>query len=175
VISQLRQNFEAVNGLALRLIKSLNPKHVLVCTEAEVHPLTAHAIYHRDWRDYLRDYSKIVSLHERGGTYFCSVEPDEPAFVEPCRVSHDYGHLRHYSLTQEEFVERVEALVSDVIADQGKVEATSREVFENWSLRFDDTEVLQINDSYYLYAGEGPFAYLDEAYFEIWAAYTTRR
>jgi hypothetical protein len=170
VISQLSRNFEAVNGLARRLIAKVNPVHLLVCTEAEVHPLTAHAIYHRDWRDYLRDFGRIASLHERGGAYFCDVAAGEPAFAEPRKESHDYGYIRRWLETQDEFIERVQALVDEVLADPERIEAVSRKQLEDCFLSVDDTEVEELNDSYYLYAGEGPFAYLEEAYFRLWAA-----
>ena len=168
MIAQVRKNFDAVISAAKRLIQKMDPAHLLICTDLEVHPLTAHAIYHRDWRDYSKDLQKIARLHEFGGVYFCEVTPDEPAFIAARSSSLNYGYLRgpHITNTASAFVDALQPLVDAVVEDPSIVELSIsdiEDVFTSLSL----TNVEELNDSYFLTVNDAPFGYLEEPYFKL--------
>lgn len=94
MIAELSRNFNSVSGLAERMIASLDPEHLLICTDLEVHPLTSHAIYHNNWRDFIHDLSRILRLHSTGGVYLRLLHADDPAFVGPRKNRQAYGYLR---------------------------------------------------------------------------------
>lgn len=169
MIAKLGRNFEAVSGLAKRVISKLNPLHLLVCTDLEVHPLTAHAIYHRNWQDYLEDLKKIARLHEHGGVYFYDVTLDEPAFSNPRKSPPDYGYLRgqYGDGTEEDFVEQLQPMVNAILLNPERVRI-SRDQIEECFFSLGFTEVEKLNDSYYLSAIDAPFAYLEEPYFRLY-------
>lgn len=169
MIAKLGRNFDAVSGLARRIIKKLNPTHLLVCSDLEVHPLTAHAIYHRNWQDYSEDLKKIARLHEHGGVYFCDVTPDEPAFQQPRKSPPDYGYLRRQygDHAEEDFVEKLQPMVNAIMQNPESMRLSKDHVEECFfSLGF--TEVEKMNDSYYLSVIDAPFAYLEEPYFRLY-------
>lgn len=169
MIDQLSRNFDLVRGLAKRLILRTNPKHLIVCTDVEVHPLTSHLIYHRDLQDYCEDLRKIARLHEYGGVYFCEVMPDEPAYIEPRKSPPDYGYLRgpYVSNTEEEFVRMLQPYVDQILAAPdlpNLSNAQIRECFE--SLEVTVAEAFQ--DSYLLSVNEPPFSYIEEPYLKLY-------
>ena len=168
MIAQVRKNFDAVISAAKCLIQKLDPTHLLICTDLEVHPLTAHAIYHRDWRDYAKDLQKIGRLHEFGGVYFCEVKPDEPAFIPARKSSLNYGYLRgpHITNTASAFVDALQPLVEAVAQDPGKVELSLSDI-EDVFTSLSSTNVEQLNDSYFLTVIDAPFGYLEEPYFKL--------
>lgn len=174
MIAKLGRNFEAVSSLAKRIINKLNPLHLLVSTELEVHPLTAHAIYHRNWQDYLEDLKKIARLHERGGVYFCDVTPDEPAFRGARKSPPDYGYLRgqYGDQTELNFIEALQPMVNTILQNPKSVQLSKKQ-FEECLYSSVSTEVEKLNDSYYLSVIDPPFAYLAEPYFELYKAVYT--
>ena len=167
-IAQLGRNFDAVSRVAKRVIQKLNPTHLLICTELEVHPLTAHAIYHRDWQDFANDLEKIARLHEYGGVYFCDVAPDDPAFREPRKSPPDYGYLRgeYASRTEDEFVETLQPIVHAILRHPERI-AVFRDQIEDSFQGLPSTEIERLNDSYYLSVIDSPFDYLEEPYFSL--------
>jgi hypothetical protein len=170
MISKLSHNFDIVEDLTKELIRKLDPLHILICTEAEIHPLTAHAIYHQNWEDYLGDLTKIAKLHECGGNYFCEVNSDEPAFAEPRKSSPNYGYIRRWNDTEEELVERLQPMIDAILESPERIQSAPRIQIEECFDSLEDTEIEKINNSYYISSEDGPFGYLEEPYFML---YTT--
>lgn len=169
IIGQLGRNYDVVSDVAKRVIVNLDPTHLLICTDLEVHPLTSHAMYHRDWKDYARDLTKIARLHEFGGLYFCEIRPDDPAFRGPRKSPPDYGYLRgHYGAgIENSFVKTLQPMVNAILRDPKRLQL-SRDQLEESFRYFNDTQVQQLNNSYYLSVIGAPFAYLEEPYFNFW-------
>lgn len=169
MITKLGRNFDTVSELAKRLILKLNPKHLLVCTELEVHPLTSHSIFHRDWQDYCEDLRKIAWLHEYGGVYFCEVAPDQPAFIEPRKSPPDYGYLRRLSgdQTEAEFVYRLQPYVNQILAAPRSANLSNAQIKECFQA-LGSTMVEAFHDSYCLSVTDPPFAYLEEPYMKLY-------
>ena len=170
ISEKLSHNYDAVDGLAKRISKVLNPIHLLICTDYEISPLTSHGIYHRDWRDYLTDFEKILCLHEYGGVYFCNVNREDPAFIEPRKEGAGYGYLRHNEQDERklvEFAKKIESLIGEVSHDPERIKSVSKDQLEACFYTLNSTKVEKINDSYYLSACDAPFAYLEEPYFEL--------
>lgn len=176
IVAQFSHNFDVVHVLAKALIKKLNPRHLIVCTEAEIHPLTAHAIYHRNFQDFLADLQSIARLHELGGAYYCEVSNDDPAFIPPRKVKSEYGYLRRWQGSQEGFCERLQPIVDAVIDCPERIESVSRQQIEECFYSLEEEKVDEVNDSYYLSSIDAPFAYTEEAYFRLFEiAYGTAR
>lgn len=169
-MAKVGRNFDAVSGVAKRLINRLDPTHLLICTELEVHPLTAHAIYHSDWREYSKDLEKIARLHENGGVYFCELAPGDPAFRAPRKSPPDYGYLRarYGDQTEEDFVEAIQPMVDEMLKNPGGL-TLSKEQIQQCFQSLVDTEVEKLNNSYYLSVVDPPFAYLVEPYFRLYS------
>jgi hypothetical protein len=169
IIADISHNFDAVKGLVERVILHLNPEHLLVCTDSEVHPLTCHAIYHRNLQDYVGDLKKIAYLHEYGGAYFCDVRPDEPAYRDARKQAPNYGYLRdrYASQTDAELVRRLQPLVNQVLADPSILRLTDSQIsicFQGLS----STIAEPFYNSYYLSVTDPPFAYLEEPYIRLY-------
>jgi hypothetical protein len=169
IIARPNRNFEAVSGLARRVAERLNPAHLLVCSNLEVHPLTSHIIYHRDWRDYVEDLRLIARLHEHGGVYFCEVKPDEPAFRGPRKSPPDYGYLRELSgrRAEESFLRTLQPMV-DAALQSPPVALPSKERVEECLYGSASTEVERLYESYYLSTVAAPFDYIEEPYFRLY-------
>lgn len=171
MLPQINRNFEAVSNLAKQLILALNPVHMLICSDLEVHPLTSHAIYHKDVQDYVRDLERIARLHEYGGVYFCGVTPDDPAFIPARKHPPSYGYLRdRYSAgTDEQFTEMLQPMVDTILANPEYLRLTRGDIVNCFESLI-STEVHKLNDSYYLSVPDVPFAYLEEPYFRLYEA-----
>lgn len=169
MIAKLSHNFDTVSELARKLILKLNPRHLLVCTDLEVHPLTSHSIYHSDWQDYCEDLRKIARLHEYGGVYFCEVAPDEPAFIEPRKLPPDYGYLRGRfgDQTETEFVHSLQPYVDQILAAPRLGNLSNAQIQECFQA-LGSTMVEAFHDSYYLSITDPPFAYLEEPYLKLY-------
>lgn len=170
---QIGHNFEAVSGLAKRLILALDPIHLLVCTDLEVNPFTAHAIYHRDLQDYVEDLKKIARLHEYGGDYFCDVAPGEPAFIPTRKSPPSYGYLRdkYVAGTEDKFVEILQPMVDTILENPEMMRLSGEEIAECLTNMDEDSTVAEkINNSYYVSVAEPPWAYLEEPYFRLYEA-----
>jgi hypothetical protein len=169
IIADISHNFDSVKGLAERVILHLNPEHLLVCTDSEVHPLTCHAIYHRNLQDYVWDLKKIAYLHEYGGVYFCDVKPDEPAYRDARKQAPSYGYLRdrYASQTDTELVRRLQPFVSQVLADPSILRLTDSQIRSCFQ-GLTSTTAESFHDSYYLSVTDPPFAYLEEPYMKLY-------
>ena len=132
-----------------------------------MHPLTAHAIYHRDWRQYSKDLEKIARLHEEGGVYFGDVAPDDPAFIGPRKSPPDYGYLRKLNESEDDFVELLQPIVNAVLRDPQSV-LLSKEQIEDCFTSLGSTKVEELNDGYFLMVSVPPFEYLEEPYLKLY-------
>jgi hypothetical protein len=169
IIAGISHNFDIVKDLAERVILHINPEHLLVCTDSEVHPLTCHAIYHRNLQDYVWDLKKIAYLHEYGGVYFCDVKPDEPAYQGARKQAPNYGYLRdrYASQTDAELVRRLQPLVSQVLADPSILRLTGSQISSCFQ-GLTSTIAEPFHNSYYLSVTDPPFAYLEEPYMKLY-------
>lgn len=125
--------------------------HLLVCTEAEVHPLTSHPIYHQDWHEFFADLTKIARLHDEGGVYFCETTIDDPARPSPRTNSFDYGYLRGQFERDNAaaLVERLEPLIEkllkqELVPNNNHSLRTLEDVFS----QLKQTKVKKVNDGY---------------------------
>ncbi len=176
MVEKLRQNYEyAVLKFAREIIKHTNPEHLIVCTEGEIHPLTAHSIYHRNWEDFVSDWLKIAELHSDGGVYFTEINPNAlPPYIESRRKSEaDYGHLREWSKdkNENEFSKNLQPKIDYILANQDKIKLTRNEL-EDCLVELEKTEFREIENSFLLTAHGAPFKYLEEPYFKIFEKIT---
>jgi hypothetical protein len=169
MIAKLSHNFDLIKNLTKELIRNLDPLHIMTCTEGEIHPLKAHAIYHRNWEDYFDDLIKIAKLHKYGGNYFCEVNPGEPAFNEPRNPFLDYGYIRRWSDDQEDFTEELQLLVNTVLKKLERVQSASKLQIDECFRDLEDTTVEEINNSYFI-SMDNPFEYIEEPYFRLFKA-----
>ena len=169
MIAQMSQNFSTVKHLARNIISRINPDHLVICTESEVHPLTSHGIYHRIWPEFFKDLLKIATLHEYGGVYFCDARSGDPAFIAPRKFSLDYGYMRGNfgDRSNNLFAEKVQ-LMADVILQNPDAIRPTKDLLEECFILMCNTDVEEINDSYLLFVKEAPFAYLEEPYFKLY-------
>jgi hypothetical protein len=176
IVEKLRGNYEmAVVSLAKTLVAETDPAHLVVCTESEVEPLTAHSIYHRDWREFFVDLEKIARLHEFGGGYFFDIPPDDPAFTvfnKPRKVSLDYGYLRtqYGDDLALELAGRLQPYVDRLLKSGRSLEEGSELLLAKTFEGLQSTKVERLKDSYLLTAHNSPFAYLEEPYFKLFEA-----
>ena len=172
-IEQLNTNYETViEPLVSRLIAECKPSHLLVCTEAEVHPLTCHTMYHQDWHEFFADLTKIARLHEEGGVYFCETMIDDPARQLPRKTGLDYGYLRG-KFEQDNaaaLVERLEPLSDKLLNEEIVPNNYSLETLEQIFAQLKQTKVMKVDDGYLLSAHGSPFSYLEEPYFDLFEA-----
>jgi hypothetical protein len=171
LIRKLQANYdEAVLNLSREIIKATDPKHLLICTEREVHPLTAHGIYHRESNDFITDLEKIASLHEFGGVYFCKANSDDIS-LPPRKSSLDYGYLRgpFGTRTASLFARKLQPIVDAVLNGSCSTKITRNEL-ENVLYGSQTTTTFSMLDSYLLTAQNSPFAYIEEPYFKLFRA-----
>lgn len=169
IIEKLRGNYEtAVLGLAKTVVAETDPSHLVVCTESEVHPLTAHSIYHRDWREVFVDLDKIARLHEFGGGYFSDIPPEDPAFSKPRKASLDYGYRRGQleDRSASDLAGRLQPYV-DRLLTRGRTPEGSELLLAKAFAGLQRTKAERLKDSYLLSAHNSPFAYLEEPYFKL--------
>jgi hypothetical protein len=158
-------NYDAVlMELAKKIIAATDPVHLVVCTEAEVHPLTAHSIYHRNWSDYFNDLVRIARLHERGGVYFSELSETDPAFAAPRKATMDYGYLR--GRFGDNSVAAFVAQLQRLLQGDGRV-MKSKSVLDECFADLKHTMAERLNDSYLLTALGSPSSYLEEPYFKL--------
>lgn len=170
-VESLRDNYnEVVTDLAKRIIAETDPIHLVVCTESEVHPLTAHSIYHRHWQDFFSDLIKIAQLHEQGGVYFSELTEDDPAFVPARKSTMDYGYLRGRfgDNSAAAFVMQLQPLVDKLLQNDGEL-PNSRSSLDKYFADLKFTTAEKLNKSYLLTALGSPFSYLEEPYFKLFS------
>lgn len=173
---KLGSNYAVVEGITKRLIERLNPVHLIVCTELEVSPLTAHAIWHRDWRDFLTDLEKIATSFDRESAYFADFDFNDPILQQRYpkgkqpTYSFDPGHLRRWGWKParlQRFLSKVQMLSQAVKAEPERLRNVSRELVYDCFSSLEATQAEDLNGSYYLSVPDPPFEYLDEPYFRL--------
>jgi hypothetical protein len=166
MIAQLSQNYSIVKDYVRAIIVRNVLDHLVICTESEVHPLTAHGIYHRYPQDFFKDLYKIAKLHEYGGLYFCDVSSNDPAFIAARKSTLDYGYLRgdFGNRSNKLFAEKTQRMVNVIMQTADKVQPTREQLEECFTLMA-DTDIEDINGGFLLNVKEAPFDYLEEPYF----------
>ncbi|MFN0166382.1 MAG: hypothetical protein ACKV22_08115 [Bryobacteraceae bacterium] len=164
MISRISRNYDVVLDVARKVIERLDPSHLLICTELEVHPLTAHALYHRQIEDFLGDLNWIADLHERGGLYLCSEQSGH--LMPPRRESGDYGYLRVQRGSVADVVSRLEHRLQQRRARGGLNELSGDDVRLALSSGAGRT-VEAMRDSIIVCAEDGPFAYVEDPLFDL--------
>lgn len=169
MIVQLSQNYSVVRDYVRRIIADNLLDHLVICTESEVHPLTAHGIYHRNPQDFLKDLSKIAELHEHGGLYFCDVNSNDMAFIAARKSTLDYGYLRSNSGNRSniQLAEKIGQMADVIMQTADRVQPTREQMEECFTLMI-DTDIEEINGGYLLQAKDAPFNYLEEPYFILY-------
>lgn len=107
----------AVHGLVARIVEALSPRHIVICTNTEVHPLTAHGIYHASERDLFEDLRWISRLHEEGGLHLVGSLPG-PRWQPPRKLTHDYGYVRRKGRDTKPFLGDLQAMVDRIRASE---------------------------------------------------------
>jgi hypothetical protein len=169
MIPKLSQNYSVVKAITQAIIAHNPLDHVVVCTESEIHPLTAHGIYHRYPQDFFKDLYKIARLHEYGGLYFCDVSSNDPAFIAARKSTLNYGYLRGNfgDRSNHLLAEKIQQMVNVIMKAADEIQPTRGQLEECFTSMV-DTDVEEINGGYLLSAGEAPFAYLEEPYFMLY-------
>ncbi len=167
MIEALRRNYSGPLQMARELIELFNPRHLVIYSDLDLHPLTAHTIYHREIDDFARDLDAIVALHEKGGLYFTTVSPDDPAFVQPRRVTANYGYLR--SELGPDWVEEITTRI-DLAAAQHRagVELPPDEIRQLLTDTPGATTELLGNGAL-VTATDAPFDYVEEPFLRLFA------
>lgn len=163
-----RRNFQWPLELARMLIRELDPLHLMVYTDLEVNPLTAHALYHRDVLDFARDINELARLHDRGGAYLQETEPGHFSHRTPWESAGDYGIYRRDG--EPELIAAFERRLRPLL-DLGRTRALAAqlgaaEILEALStLR--ETRVERIGPGLLLSAEDAPFQYLEEPFIRL--------
>lgn len=154
--------------LVTNIVRDSDPDHIVVCTESEVHPLTSHSIYHRNWRYFFDDLVKIAKLNEFGGLYFCEISDDDPAFQRPRKLDLDYGYLRGRfgDNTSLRLQQTLKPLTVDLLAHENF--PATQEIVDSAFASLKNTHVARINGGYLVTAVGAPFVYLEELYLTLY-------
>lgn len=160
-IGAISHNIDVVHSTAEGIILGTDPTHLMVCTEWEVHPLTAHAMYHRDLTEFGKDLCRIVSMSEQGGLYLQAPE-ETGMYADPRKVTLEYGYLRNATASAE-FASRVEMLKGKVVNAGLLPEDRVKEVL----MTAPGTEIRQLRQGLYIATGEGACSYLEGPFFDL--------
>lgn len=160
-IGMISHNIDVVHSTAEAIILGTDPTHLMVCTEWEVHPLTAHAMYHRDLTDFGRDLCRIVSMSEQGGLY---LQPPEETgkYADPRKGTLEYGYLRNTAASAE-LAARIETSKGKVVNASLLPEDRVKEVL----MTAPGIESRELRQSLYIAAGEGTCSYLEGPFFDL--------
>lgn len=167
MIPILRQNYSGPLQVARELIAAFKPRHLVIYSDLDLNPLTAHTIYHREIEDFARDLDAIVALHEHGGLYFTSVQPDHPAFVPPRRLTASYGYLR--SELGADWVDEITTRIDTAAAQHSLgVDLPPDEIRQALTDTPGTTTELLGNGAL-VTATDAPFDYVEEPFFRLFA------
>jgi len=162
MIDTVAKNIDVVHGFAQATIEAADPKHLLVCTDWEIHPLTAHGLYHSDFRDFPRDLSWIIALHRQGGLYLQpDIQPNHRLADPPRATSADYGELAEMRGTKQ----FLQAHVEDFSRRMASPLHLSVETMWNVLDGAAGTTVIPLRESAYIASDDGAFGCLDEFFF----------
>jgi len=164
MISRIARNSELLLDVAAQIILRLNPEHLMICTELEVHPFTAHALYHRNLRDFLSDLNWVAILHDRGGLYLCAEESVH--LMAARRQSRDYGYRRDERGATADFIDKLESYLSRLSLKWNPDRVSDDEIRSALSSR-SEREVHSLRNSIMLCSTDGPFAYLEDPLFDL--------
>jgi len=172
MISEVDRNFDVVRILSSRLIERLDPTHLIICTEWEVHPLTAHGLYHRNIADFGDDIHWITRLQREGGLYLFA--GDSSKFMAARGISRDYGYLRSQQSTSEDLISKLELQMDRVGRVQNRVALSGDEIrlALNSSV---SVEKIESRHSLAVWARESPYAYLAEPFFHLFDLIASKR
>ncbi|MBS1828993.1 MAG: hypothetical protein JST93_27065 [Acidobacteria bacterium] len=162
VIATISHNIDLIHEVASAIICRTDPIHLMVCTEWEVHPLTAHAVYHRDLAEFSVDLLRIVQLHEQGGLYLQTPEQTQK-YSEPRRISQDYGYLRNPA-SRAELATRIESYAKAADACR---ETLPDQYIKEALLTSPRTDVRQLLRSLYIAADQGACGYLEHQFLDL--------
>lgn len=160
-IGVISHNIDLVHSAAEAIIIGTDPTHLMLCTEWEVHPLTAHAMYHRDPIEFVKDLCRIVSLSEQGGLYL-QVPGGTRKYADPRKDTLEYGYLRD-TTSSAELASKVETLKGKFLDASLLPADRVKEVL----MTVPGTESRQLRQSLYIVTGEGACSYLEEPFFDL--------
>lgn len=161
-IARISHNIDLIHEVASAIICRTDPIHLMVCTEWEVHPLTAHAVYHRDLAEFSADLFRIAQLHEQGGLYL-QAPKETQKYSEPRRTSQDYGYLRNPA-SRAQLATRIETYAKtagacrETLPDQHIKEAL---------LTSPGTDVRELLLSLYVATDQGACGYLEHQFLDL--------
>lgn len=164
----IRRNFEWPLGIARTLIGELDPLHVMIYTDLEVNPLTAHALYHRDIADFASDIREFARLHDFGGAYRATEEPGQMFLRAPWTMPGDYGMYREDEDGSciDIFNRRIAPLLAMGRLGDPASELTHDAIDATLS-DLQTTRAERIGRGLLLTAHDAPFAYLEEPFFRL--------
>ena len=172
LINTIESNYMLVSSLVKNIISSIDPLHIVVCTESDINPLVSHTIYHKDLLDFATDLKRIAVLHNLGGLYLSTVNPQIISSLPPWKIASSYGYLRgKYGMNNTDFFSReVQNLADFIISNENCVEAR-QDIIDYCFTSLNITNIEKIGDSFLLTAKGSPFSYIDEPYFKLFNIY----
>jgi hypothetical protein len=164
MISRISRNYDVVLDVARRTVEHLDPGHLLICTELEVHPLTAHGLYHRRIDDFLEDLGWIADLHEEGGLYLCSGCGYH--LMPPRRESGDYGYLRAQQGSTADLLSKLEPRLRRWKSSAGRSRLSADDI--RIALGSGPARTVEaMRGSILVSADDAPFKYLEAPFFDL--------
>lgn len=165
---RLRKNFERPLAIARALIGALDPLHVMIYSDLEVNPLTAHALYHRDLADFAGDIREFARLHDAGGAYRAENEPGQMFLRAPWTMPADYGMYRRDE--GQAYLDAFKRRIAPLLALGRGGDAATNLPPGVIATTFDElqtTRAERIGRGLLLTAADSPFAYLEEPFVRL--------
>ncbi|MYA80656.1 MAG: hypothetical protein F4X39_09040 [Acidobacteriia bacterium] len=158
----------AVHHVVEKMVEAVGPRHVVLCTDDEVHPLTAHGVFHACAGDFVKDLIWIGRLHEEGGLYL--VESSSVTNGEaPRKVTSDYGYLRRDGQDRDTFLKELRPVVDRIRRSGDAIAGAVVDVNVALS-EASRSEIKRLREGLYVCNDHETAGYLQDAYFRIFEA-----